>query len=250
MLVIAAAPAAARADTVTVGSPLSAPFVPLPYMGNVATVMQTSLDQSGSTTTSPVTGTVTSWRVALATGLFKMRVIRPAGGGTYFGAATSAAQSFNGESVSAQIPTNLQIQAGDSIAIQNSQPTDIIGAAANNAISQGWNPVLPEGPPPSAPTFTFNMREYAFNATVRYCRVPDLVGKTQAEATQALGAAACTLGTVTRPALTKKQRRKRKVVDRIASQDQAVLASLSDGAPVGVTLKTKKKKKKKRKSKK
>ena len=76
--------------TVTVGSPLTASFTGV--FGGTATEINFALGEPGSQVTSPVNGTIVSYRVRVfssSTGRFAIRAIRPAPGGEFTGAGTS-----------------------------------------------------------------------------------------------------------------------------------------------------------------
>src|SRR4029079_17992009 len=101
------------AATVTVGSPLTAPFFSTSTCGSPCTRANTALADPGANVTSPITGTVVRYRLAgNYGGTFMLRVLRPAGGGQYTGAGTSGPTSANGTATIA-IPTRLPIQSGD-----------------------------------------------------------------------------------------------------------------------------------------
>src|SRR5437763_4234141 len=83
------AASSAQAATVTVGSPLAAPFTG--SFGGIATEINFTLGEPGSRATSPVNGTIVSYRVNVAsssTGRFAIRAIRAASGGEFTGTGT------------------------------------------------------------------------------------------------------------------------------------------------------------------
>ncbi len=121
---------------------------------------------------SPTDGTITSWRVngsVAGMGTIQLRVIRPAAGGLFTGAGTSAlATALNGTTPNA---TNLPIQAGDGVGIELTagpgagegrvEVFDSPGASFNQ-----WFPTgLGDGATLS-PTSTVNDSVLKFNATV------------------------------------------------------------------------------------
>jgi hypothetical protein len=95
---------------------------------------------------SPVTGTVTSWRLkANAAPNVALRVLRPGAGTTFTGVATSGPAGFLGPGISGSIPTSLPIQAGDAVGLESTDGNLILGANPG-ANSLFWNmPVLANG---------------------------------------------------------------------------------------------------------
>jgi len=160
-----AMPATAQAAPVTVGSPLTAAFGSTNY-GGVATIIHTALPESGAHVTSPVSGVITSWHLlGAAGGPFKLRVIRQVSGG-YLGAGSSAPVVPTGIGLET-FSTNLPIQAGDYVGIDNSNENDKIGAAAvPGAVFAGWLPPLADGATASPNAPGPNV-ELAFNAVVQ-----------------------------------------------------------------------------------
>jgi hypothetical protein len=116
--------------------------------------------------TSPVNGTVTSWRVRANTGLnLSLRILRPVGGLTYTGVGTSAPASFPGPGISPSFPTSLPINIGDSIGLDNPNANLILGAVPG-AVQLFWNvPPLLDGVS-RAPTGAGASREVLVQAVV------------------------------------------------------------------------------------
>src|SRR5262249_5699698 len=115
-LALTAAPAA-DANVVTLESPLTASFGTFNCMSSMpCTFVQTALP--GAKLTSPVDGTVVRWRVKNASGPggFKLRILRPAGFGTFTGVGTSVAGNPISTGTEA-FPTNLPIKTGDSVGL-------------------------------------------------------------------------------------------------------------------------------------
>jgi len=159
----------ARASTVTVGSPISTFFGEEEY-STVATVVNSRLPEAGANVFSPVSGAVIRWRVFLAEGgPFRLRVLRHVGGTTFTGAGTSGPETPSGSlGFPDTFATNLPIQAGDTIAINNSATTDMIGVASSLAGAQflAWVAPLSNGSTRAA-TEAIPEREVAFNADVQ-----------------------------------------------------------------------------------
>jgi hypothetical protein len=158
----------ARAATVTVGSPLTQAFNPVGF-GKVETIANTALPEPGSHVFSPVNGTIVRWRVLGAQGgPFRLRVMRRVGGFTFTGAGTSGFEAPASLGLQT-FATNLPIQAGDTIGLDNIQAiSDTIGLkeALPGAQSLFWNPPLSDGSTLTA-TGALGEQEFAFNADVQ-----------------------------------------------------------------------------------
>jgi hypothetical protein len=254
--------AGAEAETVTVGSPLTAEF---PFQtGSTATgtFANIGLPEPGANTASPIAGTVVRWRVkgAFLGGPFMLQVLQPAGGPSYSSVATSAPETPSGEATQV-FATDLPIQAGDVIAIETSHASDRIGAAAGAAGVNGfnWIPPLVDGGA-AAPAHTFEFPdELGFNADVESlqpvvapapiptpaptstlpapkapppptCTVPKLTGKSLKASKNKITAADCKVGKVTK---TKGVTTK---TGKVVSQSPKVGARKATGSKVNVTL--------------
>jgi hypothetical protein len=156
----------ARAATVTVGSPLSQVFAPL-EIGEMVTVANSALPEPGAHVTSPINGTIVRWRVLLAEGgSFELRVLRHVGGTTYTGVGTSSPETPASLALQT-FATNLPIQAGDTIGLDNDASSARVGQIfpLPSAGTLIWNPPLSDGSTLTAGTSP--EREYAFNADVQ-----------------------------------------------------------------------------------
>ena len=169
--------ASAQAATVTVGSPISG-VQDGGYVGNNGsslTVANIALPEPGAHVTAPVSGTIISWRAMTAgTGQYALRVLRPAGGGEFTGAGTSAASADSaGDHTFA---ANLPIQAGDLIGLDLPNQQGMSGALREGALWGAWivdpadgNGTLPDGFTAAPnPIFDTTNAELAFNAVVQY----------------------------------------------------------------------------------
>jgi hypothetical protein len=124
------------------------------------------LPEPGANLTSPVSGTVVDWRIIdAAGGPFKLRVLHPAAGGAFTGAGTSSPGTPMGLGVQL-FSTNLPIQAGDLIALDDTSTSDTIGIANTGAVAEGWRPQLADGAT-RAPVLSASSVEIGFNADVR-----------------------------------------------------------------------------------
>lgn len=156
----------AQASTVTVGSPLTQPFASEEYNA-VGTAINTALPEPGALVASPITGTVIRWRISGAEGgPFKLRVLRPAGSPLYTGVGTSAGETPASSSTQT-FSTNLPIQAGDAIGVDNTNKSDKIGIfKIAGAPYLYWEPPILDGST-RAGTKASDPIEIAFNADVQ-----------------------------------------------------------------------------------
>ena len=79
----------ARSATVIVGSPLTQSFSPAIYIVPSSLIAHTALPEPGTHTSSPVNGAVLRWTLKEAKGTFRLRILRPSGGGAYTAVGTS-----------------------------------------------------------------------------------------------------------------------------------------------------------------
>jgi hypothetical protein len=156
----------AQAETVTLGSPLSATFTPEPC-STPCTLANGALSEPGALVASPVDGVVIRWRMvggALAFA-YKLRVLRPQGGGNFAGAGTSAPETPSGAGTQT-FSTSLPIKTGDLIGI------DVEGGAATIGVRNDpmanflqWKPLLAEAS--SSAPISQGPAEIGFNADVQ-----------------------------------------------------------------------------------
>ncbi len=223
----------AQANTVTIGSPLTASnFVPISFSSS-ATVANYAL-RPPAIAASPVDGTVINWRV-IGSGQLTPRVLRSTGTTSMSAAGTGTTQTAttppNG--ISGPFAVFLPIKKGDYFGVDGVSPAAVSTASLDGSTSLYFDPALVDGAGEQAPTGV-NPDEIAIAATVRFCLVPKLKGQTGKVAKQALRAADCTVGKVTK---SKKRRKKKSVL----SQSAAAGSSISDTLPVDLTISGKKK---------
>ena len=173
------------------------------------------------------------WRIVGAGGgPFELRVLTPVGGTTYTGAGTGPPQIPTTDATET-FPANLPIKAGQIVGFDNTGAMDTFASmAAPGATYTDWFPPLADG---SSLPYTNPYGagyEIAFNADVRYCVVPPLTGKKLGAAKQALAAADCALGRIVRP----RKKAKRKKAKFVRAESVAAGSSISDAAPVDLTL--------------
>jgi hypothetical protein len=146
--VFAGSAPSANGSTVTVGSPLTSFDSSFSNNGATATLANTSLNEPGAHVTSPVNGTIVSWRVTtLDPGTFALRVLRPDGSGQYTGAGSSP--QLISETGPHTFTASLPIQVGDLVGVDI---PDSHGAAAiaiaNSGPGSNWGfraPAIPDG---------------------------------------------------------------------------------------------------------
>jgi PASTA domain/IPT/TIG domain len=140
--------ATAQAAPITIGSPLTGTFVKGVATAGSGTFLNLSFAEPGALPTSPVTGAVIRWSVIDASGPFRLRVLRPAGGAVYTAVASSPTATASGgfgtgiQTFAAAVPINagdaigLDIAEGNEIGVHQGEPGD--SAAA-------WSPPIPDG---------------------------------------------------------------------------------------------------------
>ena len=166
-LLAAAVPAQA---TVTIGSNLATPHADNMPGCNVActaaNIILPAANRAPGGLTSPVNGTVTSWRVRANTGLnLQLRLLRLTGAGAFTGAGSSNPASFAGPGLSPDFPTSLPISLGDFIGLNSPNGNLVLGNNAGTLMSF-WNvPPLADGAT-RVPTGGSGTREVLVQATV------------------------------------------------------------------------------------
>jgi PASTA domain-containing protein len=216
---LALAPAAG-ADTVTLGSAAGTPSQSLCSAGFECTYVPFSNVYSPALVV-PYDGTVTSFAINSGStgGTVKLRVVRPAAGGRFTGAGTSAAVTIAGGVQSAT--TSLPVRTGDVIGLENDNSAVLFDNGTLTTFTAYYQlPALGDGAS-AAPSNVRSDRRLLLSAVLQYtkptggggssgggtvpgtpvvpqCVVPKLRNLTLAKAKQALTAAQCKLGKVTR----------------------------------------------------
>jgi hypothetical protein len=161
-------PAAATAQTITVGSSLLNQYtVPVTFLLPSLTVGNTALSDPEATATSPVDGVILRWRLTAqsAADSFALRVLHPTGTGSYTGAGTSVSRVAS-TTATETFATDLPIQAGDAIGLDSLKNTPVVKAASiASAKAEYWSASLGEGVT-AAPT-PLSGFEFGFNADVQ-----------------------------------------------------------------------------------
>ncbi len=186
------APAAAAANTVTVGSPLTAALPSSPF-NLQTTAVNTALPEPGAQASAPGNGIIVSWKVIGASGgPLKLRVVHPVGGGLFTGAGTTSSGPITGPGV-LTFNASLPIAKGDLIGVDPTNKSDALGAAdaLPGSFALLFFPELADGGPGVAPVLSA-AGEIGVNAQVLLnCVVPKLKGKKVGAAKRKLRAAGC-----------------------------------------------------------
>jgi hypothetical protein len=227
----------ARAATVTIGSDLSGPVSSNSTVSPASTIATVAL--ADRDVTSPVDGTVISWRTKGMSGEFKLRVLHHFPDESLAALGTSPSANPVGPGEAGPFATSLPIHRGDQVGLDFNPAGVMLGVRT----PQGGQvaavaPPIPDGQASSSVNYN-TPAEYVYNAVVRYCVVPSLVGKKLGAARSALTAADCTLG-----GLKPKSKKKRKKAKFVRSQSVTPGASISDTAPIDLVLRKKPAKKK------
>ena len=157
--------ASAQAGIVTVGSLATETQKPA-GLGTTLTMFNAALGDPKANVTSPVSGTIVRWHVrGFSGGPFRLRVLTPLGGQSYLASGTSGPAtplSLGPET----FPASLPIKAGQTIAVDNTNPTDLVSLAASGASAYDYlSPPLADGASGTS-AGPFNGVEFAFYAEV------------------------------------------------------------------------------------
>jgi hypothetical protein len=165
-LLVAVAAPLAQAATVTVGSPLTASFLPVAFNAPGLLAINSALGEPGAHVTSPVDGAVIGWKVLGEGGPFELRLVRPEGAGTFLAGAESAPQTLGIYGLG-NFTTDLPIKAGEVVGIQATNSTDRIGSTEGHSPGSAF--ALWVVPPVSVATLPDGAEaesELSFSATV------------------------------------------------------------------------------------
>jgi hypothetical protein len=155
----------AQAGTVTVGSPLTASFLPAAVGPDGILGINSELGEPGAHVASPVDGAVIGWKLLGGGGPFELRVVRPEVAGTFLAGAASAPETLGAYGVGS-FATHLPIEAGELVGIQVAGKA-MIGNAMGDA--PGSTASVWVAPPESeavAPEREVADWELSFSATV------------------------------------------------------------------------------------
>jgi hypothetical protein len=228
----------AHANTITLGNPLTNPSYFSSGFSSARTFFNTRLID-GSDAASPVDGTVISWAVGRPDGSFSLRILRQVGTDSYAAFAEDAERQLEFDPApSPPQPTSLPIKKGDLIALADGGGTNLAESNTGSSV------ILPSkaevGAPAQSPFSTSAANNYVFNATVRYCLVPNVIGKKEPAARSALAAADCPVGQILKP----KKGVKRKKAKFVRATSVPAGTAVSDTTPIDLSFGKKPKKKK------
>ncbi len=230
-------PAAASADTVTIGSPLSHPNTPALSTGAIGVQAGASAGLSTFPFLSPATGTVTGWSVRTADSgaVYGLRVLRPAGGTLYtsVGASGLAPATPSSSDATYHFATSLPIIKGDAIGISVDSGHDLPQYTTTNMQDVlEYAPTFPNG---NTQTFTNigGLHELLLQATVKFCNVPNVHKLKKVLAKTALTNGDCGVR------VKKKDTNKKKFRGKVLKQKVAVGTTGAPGLVVPIVIGTK-----------
>ena len=255
----------AAAESVVLGSPLNSPYEDGVSGGANTVSVQLSFDPATSTNPviSPANGVITGWKVKSADdgAVYTLKVLRPNGAVSL---ATMTNSNFSAIS-SVQAPTavpagtmvatptgvvfdypgaSLPISKGDYVGILTGGDDDGLPQAMANGLPQSLianNFTAQPADGSSADLLADAQHELLLQATIQFCRIPNVLGQAEAAASAAITAAECT-STVTKQQLRlraikksfskKKKKRIRAANAALRAQDGKVLRQ---GTPADTT---------------
>ena len=149
-----------------------------------------------------------SYRVAAAEGTFAIQVLRTNGYGYSSAIVSSTPKHISATGVSAPIASHLAIRAYEQVGIRNFGEGDQLGLKPSGGSARAWAPPLVDGASARLPVgyyywgnsgdpylgYTYPPGEIGLQATVRFCRVPSVEGKSLAVARKILTRADCRVG--------------------------------------------------------
>lgn len=252
----AAIAAPASANTTVMGSALA-----LPYQGGVCNnnCLSVQLTQVGGNSpnplVSPANGVVTSWSVRTGDpdALYTLRILTPGANNGYISTTSVQAPApvpagTVDSIITYPVTTTVPIKFGQAIGVLQTNgggngadvglPQITTGGVTTNVISNNFNGTFLDGL--GATFLPDQQHELLLQATIKYCKVPNLVGQKLAAAQAPLTAGDCGTATVVRKPVKKKKQR-----GKILSTDPAADGTAAPGTAVKVTIGVKKKKKKK-----
>jgi len=257
----------ASAATQTIGSALNHA-----YQGGVCNNNCLSVQQQRNLDVhpllSPVNGVVTEWKVRTGDpdALYTLRILTPAAGNSYISTTSLQAPAPVAAGTTDSILTyfatrTVPIRQGQAIGLLQTNgggagadvglPQNTTNGVTTNVIANNFNGAFLDGL--GATFISDQQHELLLQATVRFCRVPDVVGQTQAAASQALAAAECGV-TVQKKKIKIKKKAKKKAkqkakrkLGKVLGQNPAPGSSVAPFTEAVEIVVGKKPKKKKRK---
>lgn len=242
---LAVTPAAASAETVTIGNPLDhthnfslAACTP----GCTAFQQTQATDSTALPLTSPVNGLVTEWSVrsTYVGDTYRLRVLRAAGGLnlSFVGSSGMSPAVPNVMDAVRSYAASVPIQQGDLVGLQSVSGTGVplhTGGPATIGDNIAYRSTdAADGTAQPFSTTNGDIKEVLLRATVSFCRVPDVARLKRADAEAALAAAGCG-AKVTKKKLkrTKKNRKRR---GKVLGQLTPAGATVAPGTPVEIKV--------------
>lgn len=231
--IVLLAPAGAGADSVKIGSTLQS----TQNSGFLAYAAVQLASATPRQLVSPSNGVITEWGIRVGfPETYSLLVMHPKSDGsggfdvTAGAAAPSPADGTPDKTYLYSVPS-IPIAKGDSIGLLapgNDLPLHNTGNPAD--IAGGYSSIPPTiggsiGPPTQNPG-----RELLLQATVKFCKAPDVAGKTVAVAKQLITAADCT------PVVKKKKTKKKKKRGKVIRQTTAAGTTGVPGTTVGIVV--------------
>ena len=224
IIAVLALPAAALGKTITLGDANDGTYED-DIQGGPGMIVDVK-SASGEALGSPVSGTVLSWRVNDPKGKFSIAVLRRKANGDYANRHSSATKKLDSRgAVSPAQRTRLAIHRGDFVALAFSNNAHI-GSGAGGQDTSFFPPIAPGT---SASPYPYNPYHVGYSAVVRYCKAPDVVGKTLHKAKRHLQNADCTVGKVDKP-------RRSRPSDVVKSQSVEAGSSVSDAKRIDLKV--------------
>ncbi len=246
----------ASANTVVMGSTLTNDF-----QGGISTgptlSAQLSFDPATSPNpvVSPANGVITGWKVKSADdgAIYTLKVLRPNGPVSLVTATNTSFTAIrsvqaptavpNGTAVGTptglifDYPASLPISTGDYIGVLTGGADDDVpqittSGLAKNLIANNFSGLPTDGA--SANLLADEQHDLLLQATVKFCKVPDLKGLKLADAQSKLAAADC--GSTVKKKKLKKSKKNRKKKGKVLSQSVAADTTAAPGTPVVIKV--------------
>lgn len=248
-----AAPAAASADTTVMGSTLANDFDGGISTGPTLTV-QLSYDPltSPNPVVSPANGVITGWRVKSADdgAVYTLKVMRPSGPVSLVTATNSNFTAITSVQAPSAVPAgtgvatptgvifdypgnNLPISQGDYLGLLTGGADDHVaqkttGGLAKNLFANNFAGAPADGA--TAALLGDEQHDLLLQATVKYCKVPNLKGKKAKAAKNALIAADCAAK------ISKQKTGKKRSFGKVIKQKQKAGFTAPPGTPIPITV--------------
>jgi hypothetical protein len=239
------APAAASAETVTIGNALdhSHNFSLGACVTGCTAFQQTqAADATALPLASPVNGLVTAWsvRTTLMGDTYRLRVLRAAGGLnlTFAGSSAVSPPVPNSADAIRDYAAAVPIQQGDLVGLQSVSGTGVplhTGGPATASDNIAYRSTdAADGTTQPFSTTNGDIKEVLLRATVSFCRVPAVARLKRAAAEAALSAAGCGVKVTTKKLKRTKKGKKRR--GKVLTQAPAAGSTVAPGAPVEIKV--------------